>query len=158
MVRYFLYTLFAFYLIAPLWGTHQLSSKMVSLKAPRAYLRVGPGKIYPIRWILTKSQWPLKILDTFDMWYQVVDPLGSCGWIHKSLLQKRPTLFLIKESVLRRRASFKSRPLAIIEKGALVTLRSKTTSKEGVWCYVIVEGFKGYIPESACWQEEHKKR
>jgi SH3-like domain-containing protein len=120
---------------------------MASLKAKRAFVRTGPGKCYPIKWILVHPTTPLKVIESFDMWRHVEDPLGGQGWIHKSLLWSKLFVYVIQETYLRKYPNDTASPQARVEKGAFMLLKRA----EGDWLYVVAEGFRGYLPQKACW-------
>ena len=120
---------------------------MASLKAKRAYVRTGPGKCYPIKWILIHPTTPLKIIEAFDVWRHVEDPLGGRGWIHKSLLWPKPFVYVTKDTFLRTAPHESAPPRARVEKGAFLLLRRSDAG----WLYVSGDGFRGYVPQEACW-------
>ena len=121
---------------------------MVSLRASKANVRTGPGKIYPVVWILMQPSIPLKVTETFDVWRRVEDPLGSQGWVHKSLLSSQKTVFMQKRVLLYARPSFRGRPKVYLQKGVSAKLLSATKG----WFYVSVQGYKGYVSRAACWE------
>ena len=125
-----------------------LSPYMVSLKAKRAFVRTGPGKCYPVKWTLVYPSTPLKIIESFDVWRHIEDPLGGHGWIHKSLVWRKPFLYITHDTYLRRRPKPSATAYAKIEKGAFVLLKS--THKD--WFYVDANGFRGYVPQKSCWK------
>ena len=51
-------------------------------------MRVGPGSEYPIKWIYTQKNMPLRLLDNFDNWRKVSDIDNEEGWIHIGSLSK----------------------------------------------------------------------
>lgn len=96
---------------------------------------------------------PLKIVESFDTWRKVENSFGDQGWVHKSLLSKRRYLTVETDTVLRNRHRAGARPVARIQKGAIVLLRGIY----GDWFYVNANGYKGYIPRRACWAHKFYK-
>src|SRR5262245_36318364 len=45
--------------------------RFVSLEADRVYLRFGPGREYPISWILARKGLPVEIIAEFDTWRKI---------------------------------------------------------------------------------------
>ena len=65
--------------------------RFVSLGAPRANLRSGPGREYPVRWVYVRRHWPLKVVQEYGVWRKVEDIDGTTGWMHAALLSGRRT-------------------------------------------------------------------
>jgi len=65
--------------------------RFVSLDADKVYLRFGPGREYPISWVLARKGLPVEIIGEFDTWRKVKLHDGDEGWIHSSLLSGRRT-------------------------------------------------------------------
>lgn len=121
---------------------------MVSLRASKANVRTGPGKIYPALWVLMRTHIPLKVIETFDVWRKIQDPLGTEGWVHKSLLSSEKTVFITRKTLLYTRPSFKGRPKVYLGQGVSAKLISITPS----WFYVSIKGYKGYVARRDCWE------
>jgi SH3-like domain-containing protein len=66
--------------------------RFVSLGADRVNLRFGPGKEYPISWVLAREGLPVEIIGEFDTWRKVRLHDGDEGWVHSSLLSSRRTI------------------------------------------------------------------
>ena len=61
--------------------------RFVSLKSNDVNLRVGPSLNYPIEIKYTYQNFPVEIIDEYDVWRKSRDVYGNIGWIHKSLLK-----------------------------------------------------------------------
>lgn len=59
-----------------------------ALAADKVYMRTGPGKQYPVRWVYQRKGLPLYAIDQFEAWLQVRDRDGIEGWIHQRLLTR----------------------------------------------------------------------
>lgn len=123
---------------------------MISLKAAPANIRTGPGKIYPIVWILMKSGMPLKITKVFDMWYKIQDPLGSEGWLHKSLISRKRNVMVMRPGTLLSAPQKTGKRIATVQSGALL----EHLGHQGPWLLVKskTSRLKGYILRHDCWQ------
>ena len=80
-----------------LLGAEYKSIKQITKKA---YLRAGPGKWYPVKWILKIPGLPIKILnDNGDYnFVEVYD--GTKGWVSKSLISKKKNVITIEDTHL----------------------------------------------------------
>ena len=61
--------------------------RFVSTKSDESNLRVGANLDYPILLTYKVENFPLKIIDEYEIWRKVIDIDGNQGWMHKSLLQ-----------------------------------------------------------------------
>ena len=68
--------------------------RFVSLEADRVYLRYGPGREYPVSWVLARKGLPVEIIAEFDTWRKVKLHDGDEGWIYASLLSSRRTAMI----------------------------------------------------------------
>eukprot|EP01039_Chlorochromonas_danica_P014165 gene14165-16492_t len=66
-----------------------------SLRANAVNLHVGPGNNYPIDWLYIRQGMPVEIIAEFDTWRQIRDWQGTQGWVHKSLLSGRRTIWVL---------------------------------------------------------------
>ena len=123
------------------------ANTFVTLKAEQANLRTGPGKIYPAVWILCAPGLPLKVLSVFDMWCKVEDPLGSIGWLHKSLLSRHQQAFTLRDTLLLSAPEPKASAKACIQKGAVLQILKIYPQ----WFLVKAPNVQGYLPRHLCW-------
>ena len=61
--------------------------RFVSLKSNDVNMRVGPSVNYPIKLKYVFQNYPLEIIDEFDVWRKSRDHEGNIGWVHKSLIK-----------------------------------------------------------------------
>ena len=122
--------------------------RFVSLGADEVHLRFGPGREYPIRWVLARKGLPVEIVAEFDTWRKVKLHDGDEGWIHSSLLSSRRTV-MIKDRIaeLRRTPSDDARVVLRAEPGVVGVL----LDCEEDWCRVDVEGRRGWLRRDAFW-------
>ena len=127
-----------------------------SLKKKEVNWRTGPGERYPIQWIYQEQGYPVKVLDTYDIWRQVQEADGSIGWVHKKMLSDKRTALVQNEGTLRHKPREDSRPVAFIEKGTIAKIiRCPMTSP---YCLLIFsyqgENIKGWFPRGFIWGVE----
>ena len=71
--------------------------RFVSLGADQVNLRYGPGREYPVSWVLARKGLPVEIIAEFDAWRKVRLHDDAEGWIHASLLSSRRTIVIMGE-------------------------------------------------------------
>ena len=124
------------------------SVNFLSLKNNEVYVRVGPSKEYPIKFIYKKKYLPLEIIDKSETWRKIKDFENNSGWIHISQLSKKKSAINTKNnSVLYKKSTIYSKPIARLEVGRLVLIK-KCKEK---WCKITSGGFKGWVFESSLW-------
>jgi len=128
--------------------------RFVSLRAPRANLRVGPGTDYAVQWTFVRSGVPLEIVQEYDNWRRVRDAEGAEGWINHSLLSGNRTAVVapwergqIPELPLHAQPNETARIVARLEPGLMGAVRSC----DGEWCEMDFSGVRGWIPQSRLW-------
>jgi len=120
----------------------------LSLKKDEANLRQGPSFEYPIKLIYYKKYLPLIILDKSGPWRKIKDFENNTGWIHMVLLSKKKTAINIKNnSILFKKPTIYSKPIAKLEIGRLVIIK-KCKKK---WCKITSGKYKGWIFKNALW-------
>tara|TARA_B100000686_G_C16332248_1_gene733717 strand:+ start:227 stop:697 length:471 start_codon:yes stop_codon:yes gene_type:complete len=120
----------------------------LSLKKNEVNLRKGPSFKYPIILTYKKKYLPIIILDKSETWRKVIDFENNSGWIHVSQLSKKKSAINIKNnSILFKKPTIFSKPIAKLETGRLVLIK-KCDEK---WCKVTSEDFTGWIFKSYLW-------
>ena len=117
------------------------SVNFLSLKNNEVYVRVGPSKEYPIKFIYKKKYLPLEVLDKSETWRKIKDFENNSGWIHISQLSKKKSAINTKNnSVLYTKPTIYSEPIAKLETGRLVLIK-KCKEK---WCKITSGGYSGW--------------
>jgi len=120
----------------------------LSLKNNEVNLRQGPSFEYPIKLIYKKKYLPVIILDKSETWRKISDYKNNSGWIHISQLSKKKSAINIKNnSVLYKKPTIYSKPLAKLEIGRLVLVK-KCKLK---WCKISSGNFSGWIHKNSLW-------
>ena len=120
----------------------------LSLKNTEVNLRQGPSFEYPIKLIYKKKYLPVVILDKSGTWRKIIDFKNNSGWIHISQLSKKKSAINTKNnSVLYKKSTIYSKPIARLEIGRLVLIK-KCKEK---WCKITSGGFKGWVFENSLW-------
>ena len=124
------------------------SINFLTLKNNEVNLRQGPSFEYPIKLIYKKKYLPVIILDQSETWRKIKDFENNSGWIHISQLSKKKSAINIKNnSVLYKKPTIYSKPIAKLEIGRLILIKKCKVK----WCKITTGGFKGWIFESSLW-------
>jgi len=120
----------------------------LSLKNNEVNVRVGPSIEYPIKFIYKKKYLPLEIIDKSETWRKIKDLKNNSGWVHVSQLSRKKTAINIKDnSILYKKPTIFSKPIAKIEIGRLVLVK-KCKKK---WCKITSGDYEGWIFEKFLW-------
>ena len=120
----------------------------LSLKNNKVNLRQGPSFEYPIKFTYKKKYLPILILDKSETWRKIKDFESNSGWIHVSQLSKKKSAINKKNnSVLYKKPTIYSKPIAKLEIGRLVLIKKCQTK----WCKITSGGFKGWVFKSSLW-------
>ena len=124
------------------------SKNFLSLKNNEVNLRQGPSFEYPIKLIYKKKYLPVIILDKSETWREIKDFNNISGWIHISQLSKRKSaLNFENNSILYKKPTIYSKPIAKLEVGRLVLIK-KCNLK---WCKITSGNFDGWIKKNYLW-------
>ena len=120
----------------------------LSLKNNEVNLRQGPSFKYPIKLTYNKKYLPVIILEKSETWRKIKDFENNSGWIHASQLSKKKSAICKKNnSVLYKKPTIFSKPIAKLEIGRLVLIK-KCKAK---WCKITSGDFNGWIYKNSLW-------
>ena len=119
----------------------------LSLKKNKVNVRYGPGFEYPIKYVYTKINLPIKQIDKKENFRRIIDLKNNSGWIHVSQLKKANSIIPKKDKILFSKPTNFSRPLAKIEKGRVLLVQSCNNN----WCKIKTESFKGWVKLGNIW-------
>ena len=120
----------------------------LSLKNNEVNLRQGPSFEYPIKFIYKKKYLPVKVLDKSDTWRKIRDFENNSGWIHTSQVSKKKSAICKKNnSVLYKKSTIFSKPIAKLEIGRLVLIKKCKAN----WCKITTGGYGGWIFKDSLW-------
>ena len=124
------------------------SINFLSLKNNEVNLRQGPSFEYPIKFTYKKKYLPIIILDKSETWRKIIDFENNSGWIHISQLSKKKSAINRKNnSVLYKKPTIYSKPIAKLEIGRLVLIKKCKVK----WCKITTGNFGGWIFKSSLW-------
>tara|TARA_Y100000741_G_scaffold360008_1_gene341562 strand:- start:89 stop:562 length:474 start_codon:yes stop_codon:yes gene_type:complete len=120
----------------------------LTLKNNKVNLRQGPSFDYPIKLIYKKKYLPVIILEKYDTWRKIKDFENNSGWIHISQLSKKKSAINIKnESVIYKKSTIYSEPIAKVEVGRLLLIKKCKMN----WCKITSGNFEGWILKNYLW-------
>ena len=143
--KYYLIFLFLFFLPK---SFAMESINFLSLKNNEVNLRQGPSFKYPIKLIYKKKYLPVIIIDKSETWRKISDFENNSGWIHISQLSKKKSAINIKnDSLLYKKPTIYSKPIAKLEIGRLMLIKKCKTK----WCKIATGGYTGWIFKDSLW-------
>ena len=143
----FLFLFFSILFFLPKSFASEITN-FLSLKKNEVNLRQGPSFKYPIKLIYKKKYLPVIILDKSETWRKIKDFENNSGWIHSSQLSKKKSAICKKNnSVLYKKPTIFSKPIAKLEIGRLVLIK-KCKAK---WCKITSGNFNGWIYKNSLW-------
>ena len=120
----------------------------LTLRNDKVNLRQGPSFDYPIKIIYKKKYMPVVIQERSDNFRRIKDHENNSGWIHVSQLSKRKAAIILNENtILFKKDTIYSKPLARLEKGKLVLIKKCQLS----WCKIKFENYSGWIKKISLW-------
>jgi len=120
----------------------------LTLKNNEVNLRQGPSFEYPIKLIYKKKYLPVIILDKSGPWRNIKDFENNTGWIHTVLLSKKKSAINIKNnSVLYKKPTIFSKPIAKLETGRLMLIKKCKVK----WCKITSGDHGGWILKNTLW-------
>ena len=97
---------------------------------------------------IKKKYLPIEVLGKSETWRKIKDFENNSGWIHTSQLSKKKSAICIKNnSVLYKKPTIFSKPIAKLEIGRLVLIK-KCNER---WCKITSGNFNGWIYKNYLW-------
>ena len=114
----------------------------LTLRNDKVNLRQGPSFEYPIKLFYKKKYLPVLVQDRFENFRKIIDHENNSGWIHISQLSKKKAALNIKDrSIIFRKPSEYSKPLAVVQEGRLCLIKKCKAD----WCKIKTGKFTGWI-------------
>ena len=139
--------IFFFLLISPSAVISEENNYFLSLKKDKVYVRFGPGKNYPIKYIYNKKFLTIKVIDKKDNFRRIIDHKKNSGWIHQIMLRKLNSLIILEEKIVFKKNSKFSKPIVKLEKGRLVIIKKCEIN----WCRIETGSYSGWIETKNVW-------
>ena len=123
--------------------------RFVSLKSNDVNLRVGASINYPIKLKYIQKNYPIEIIDEFDVWRKARDHEGNIGWLHRSLI--KGDRFVLSGIKIKRDINLHKRPngkiTGLIKKNNILDLNSCILN----WCKVSQNNITGWLLKKNIW-------
>ncbi len=118
-----------------------------SLRYAAANGRQGPSRNHEIIWRYERKGLPVLIIKESNDWRRVRDPDGDEVWMHKRVLNGRPSALVQTDTQMHRKPLDDSRVKANLTAGVLAELGNC----KGGWCYLTADGHKGWVRQTHLW-------
>ena len=139
------------------WGCYLVpvigqATEYASLKYNEVNLRTGPGERFPVLWVYQEKNFPVEVLDSFEIWRQVREKDGTVGWVHQNMLKKARYVLINREDSLLKKGEQSSPVIAIVQPGVIAKIEE---CPKGDYCKITVSDEthlkKGWFPRSSLW-------
>ncbi|MGH1404401.1 MAG: SH3 domain-containing protein [Alphaproteobacteria bacterium] len=127
--------------------------RFVSLSKDEVNVRAGPGKQYPVKWVMMRKGLPVEVVLEFEHWRKVKDHEGQEGWVYHTLLSgKRTALILGDDNV----AAYEKETFSSNKK-VRINIYLEPFSKVNVEkcvpqsCLVSAVGYSGWVERKSLW-------
>jgi SH3-like domain-containing protein len=124
------------------------SAERLSVSAPVANIRSGPGTHHNVLWKVEKY-FPFQVIEKSGQWYHFKDFEGDKGWVHQSLVSKISAVITKNDACnIRSGPGTSNKIIFAVEKG----IPFRVLKREGSWIYIEhADGDKGWIHKSLVW-------
>ena len=95
-----------------------------SLKSDKVNLRAGPAERFPIKWVYQEQNYPVEVIDTFEMWRQIREADGTIGWVHQKMLKPTRYVIIQSEDKLLSSPSVSGKVVAYVQPGVIGRVHS----------------------------------
>ena len=137
----FLIFIFVFFLFL-INKSYSQEKYYLTLRNDKVNLRQGPSFKHPVKLIYNKKFLPLLIQDKSENFRKILDHENNSGWIHISQLsKKKAALNNENDSIIFKKPSKYSKPLAIAKKGRLLLIKKCKNN----WCKIKTGKYRGWI-------------
>ena len=123
--------------------------RFVSLHSDKVNLRTGPGRQYPIEWVLVRKDMPVEVVAQFEQWRRVREWDGTLGWVQERMVTGKRYVIVAKGGVrpLHREPDSAAPLVARAEPGVVARL----VECKGPWCRVEAGDATGWMRRVDIW-------
>ena len=121
--------------------------KFLSLKNSKVNVRHNPSLNSPVKYIYTKKNLPVKMIDKKENFRRIVDLKNNSGWIHRSQLKPLISIIILEDKILFKKPSNFSKPIARLEKGRLLIVKKC----QNIWCKIKTDDYSGWVEIDNIW-------
>ena len=141
--KYFLIKIFLIYFLVILnSSSFGEENYYLTLRNDKVNLRQGPSLKHPVKLVYKKKFLPVLVQDKLDNFRKILDHENNSGWIHITQLSKKKAAINIEEkSIIFKKSSVYSKPIAVLEKGRLCLIKKCKNN----WCKIKTGNYIGWI-------------
>ncbi len=123
--------------------------RFVSLQSDKVNLRSGPGRRYPIEWVLTRKDMPVEITAQFENWRRIRQWDGTTGWVQQHMVTGKRHVIVNKgaDRPLYRQPEPASSVVARVAPGVVARL----AECRGAWCRIEHANLSGWMRRTDIW-------
>jgi SH3-like domain-containing protein len=123
--------------------------RFVSLHSDKVNLRTGPGRQYPIEWVLTRKDMPVEVIAQFEHWRRIRDWEGTAGWVQEHMIAGKRTAIVAKGGV---RPLYQAPdPASAVVARAAPGVVARLIECRGPWCRIETDDVEGWVRRSDLW-------
>ena len=123
--------------------------RFVSLHSDKVNLRTGPGRQYPIEWVLTRKDMPVEVIAQFEHWRRIRDWEGTAGWVQERMVAGRRNVIVGKGG--ERPLHQQPQPASAVVARAASGVVARLLECQGLWCRVETDNHSGWMRRSDIW-------
>ncbi len=121
------------FLLIILFGLPIEAKEYMSLKYDEVNLRTGPGERFPIDWVYQEQNYPVEILESYEVWRQVREVDGTTGWMNKNMLSQKRYALVREEDSLLQHPRLDSEIMAVLQPGVVAQIEE---CPKGEYCHL----------------------
>lgn len=123
--------------------------RFVSLHSDKVNLRSGPGRQYPIEWVLTRKDMPVEVVAQFEHWRRIREWDGTIGWVQEHMVTGKRYVIVAKGAIrpLYREPDSAAPLAARTEPGVVARL----VECKGAWCRIDAGEASGWMRRADLW-------
>ena len=123
-----------------------------SLRSDKVNLRAGPAERFPIKWVYQERNYPVEVIDSFEMWRQIREADGTIGWVHQKMLKPVRYVLIQSEDKLLNSPTVSGKVIAYVQPGVVGRVHS---CPEGDYCLLQFSynerKVEGWFPRRFVW-------
>ena len=114
----------------------------LTLRNDKVNLRQGPSLKHPVKLVYKKKFLPVLIQDKSGNFRKILDHENNSGWIHiTQLSKKRAAINIDEKSIIFKKSSVYSKPIAVLDKGRLCLVKKCKNN----WCKIKSGNHIGWV-------------
>ena len=113
----------------------------LSLKNDTVNVRYQPTLHSPIKYIYTKKNLPVKLIDKKENFRRIIDLKNNEGWIHRTQLKSSNSFIILENTILFKKPSNFSKPILRLRKGRLLIIKKCQNG----WCQINTGDYSGWV-------------